>query len=159
MKATERILFKKGRRIICYIDIMPNKIEVKTGKPSDATCISWHYQPNELEKAKYTAKEFFDNCTRIWTHTIRQERTHQHGAPFFAYSPQGKKKQQPTKTKSRGRKQDTQSRQECWRKKENEGQNTPQAFNPPNHSRTQKPHKPRKAPRQYKPTPTTYKPK
>ena len=30
--------------------------------------------------------------------------------------------------------------------------NTPQASNPPNHSRTQKPHKPRKAPRQYKPT-------
>ena len=44
---------------------MPNKIEVKTGKPSDACCISWHYQPDELEKAKYTAKEFFDNCTRI----------------------------------------------------------------------------------------------
>ena len=62
---TERILFKKGRRIICYIDIMPNKIEVKTGKPSDACCISWHYQPDELEKAKYTAREFFDNCTRI----------------------------------------------------------------------------------------------
>ena len=64
---TERILFKKGRRIICYIDIMPEKIEVKTGKPSDATCISWIYQPNELERAKATATEFFDNVTRIWT--------------------------------------------------------------------------------------------
>ena len=62
---TERILFKKGRRIICYIDIMPEKIEVKTGKPSDATCISWKYQPNELERAKATATEFFDNVTRI----------------------------------------------------------------------------------------------
>ena len=62
---TERILFKKGRRIICYIDIMPEKIEVKTGKPSDSCCISWYYQPDELEKAKYTAREFFDNCTRI----------------------------------------------------------------------------------------------
>ena len=61
---TERILFKKGRRIICYIDIMPEKIEVKTGKPSDATCISWIYQPNELERAKATATEFFDNVTR-----------------------------------------------------------------------------------------------
>ena len=46
---------------------MPEKIEVKTGKPSDATCISWKYQPNELEKAKATATEFFDNVTRIWT--------------------------------------------------------------------------------------------
>ena len=65
MKTTERILFKKGRRIICYIDIMSEKIEVKTGKPSDACCISWHYQPNELERAKATATEFFDNVTRI----------------------------------------------------------------------------------------------
>ena len=73
---------------------MPNKIEVKTGKPSDACCISWHYQPDELEKAKATATEFFDNCTRIWTHTTEQERT-QEIAPFlFAYSPKGKKKQQ-----------------------------------------------------------------
>ena len=74
---TERILFKKGRRIICYIDIMPEKIEVKTGKPSDATCISWNYQPNELERAKATATEFFDNVTRIWTtkqaHNKRRE--------------------------------------------------------------------------------------
>ena len=46
---------------------MPEKIEVKTGKPSDATCISWIYQPNELERAKATATEFFDNVTRIWT--------------------------------------------------------------------------------------------
>ena len=45
---------------------MPEKIEVKTGKPSDATCISWKYQPNELEKAKATATEVFDNVTRIW---------------------------------------------------------------------------------------------
>ena len=65
MKTTERILFKKGRRIICYIDIMPEKIKVKTGKPSDATCIAWEYKPDELEKAKYTAREFFDNVTRI----------------------------------------------------------------------------------------------
>ena len=46
---------------------MPEKIKVRTGKPSDATCISWEYQPDELEKAKATATEFFDNVTRIWT--------------------------------------------------------------------------------------------
>ena len=63
---------------------MPNKIEVKTGKPSDATCISWHYQPDELEKAKYTAKEFFDNCTRIWTHPQQDERGRTNTErPFF----------------------------------------------------------------------------
>ena len=44
---------------------MPEKIKVKTGKPSDICCISWEYKPNELEKAKYTAREFFDNATRI----------------------------------------------------------------------------------------------
>ena len=44
---------------------MADKIKVKTGKPSDATCISWEYQPDELEKAKATATEFFDNCTRL----------------------------------------------------------------------------------------------
>ena len=65
MKTTERILFKKGRSIICYIDIMPEKIKVRTGKPSDATCIAWEYKPDELEKAKATATEFFDNCTRF----------------------------------------------------------------------------------------------
>lgn len=65
MKTTERILFKKGRRIICFIDIMPDKIKVRTGKPSDATCISWTYQPSELEKAKATATEFFNNYTNI----------------------------------------------------------------------------------------------
>ena len=62
---TERILFKKGRRIVCYIDIMPERIKVRTGKPSNSCCISWEYKPNELEKAKATAKEFFDNVTRI----------------------------------------------------------------------------------------------
>ena len=65
MKTTERILFKKGRRIVCYIDIMPERIKVRTGKPSDQCCISWDYQPNELERAKATATEFFDNVTRI----------------------------------------------------------------------------------------------
>lgn len=65
MKTTERILFKKGRTIVCYIDIMPDKIKVRTGKPSDACCIAWEYKPNELERAKATATEFFDNCTRF----------------------------------------------------------------------------------------------
>ena len=64
-KDMERILFKKGRTIVCYIDIMPEKIKVRTGKPSDACCIAWEYKPNELERAKATATEFFNNYTRI----------------------------------------------------------------------------------------------
>ena len=44
---------------------MPERIKVRTGKPSDATCISWEYQPTELEKAKATATEFFNKYTRI----------------------------------------------------------------------------------------------
>ena len=66
---------------------MPEKIKVRTGKPSDSCCISWEYQPNELEKAKYTAREFFDNVTRIWTHITHEARTQ--GAkplrPFFLH--------------------------------------------------------------------------
>lgn len=65
MKTTERILFKKGRAIVCYIDILPEKIKVRTGKPSDACCIAWEYKPNELERAKATATEFFNNYTSI----------------------------------------------------------------------------------------------
>ena len=63
---TERILFKKGRRVICYINIYPERICVRTGKPSDPSCIGWTYQPNELEKAKATATEYFNNYTSIF---------------------------------------------------------------------------------------------
>ena len=62
---TERILFKKGRTIVCYIDILPERIKVRTGKPSVSFCISWEYLPSELEQAKATATEFFNNYTRI----------------------------------------------------------------------------------------------
>lgn len=44
---------------------MPEKIKVRTGKPSDSCCISWEYKSNELEKAKATATEFFNNYTSI----------------------------------------------------------------------------------------------
>lgn len=44
---------------------MPEKIKVRTGKPSDACCIAWEYKPSELEQAKATATEFFNNYTRI----------------------------------------------------------------------------------------------
>ena len=156
MKTTERILFKKGRRIICYIDIMPEKIKVKNGKPSDSCCISWEYQPNELEKAKATATEFFDNVTRIWTLTTHEERTQgKHFAPFlFACSPQGKKKTQRQSKKGKTMQEDKQRQPEQSRTKRERqnkkasqkdkiegkrrkiGANTPQAFYPPNRSRT-----------------------
>ena len=119
---TERILFKKGRRIICYIDIMPEKIEVKTGKPSDATCISWKYQPNELERAKATATEFFDNVTRIWTLTTEQERT-QEIAPFlFAYIPQGKRKQRQKPQGHKNKQDKRTSKRQPEQSRQGEGQ-------------------------------------
>ena len=109
---TDRILFKKGRRIVCYIDIMPERIKVRTGKPSDSCCISWEYKPNELEKAKATATEFFDNVTRIWTTEQNTERgrKEQHFAPFlFAHT--SVREKETTTYKERGQ-EDKQRKQE-----------------------------------------------
>lgn len=43
----DRELWKNGRRIICYIETVEDDkgigFIVKTGKPSDATCLSWRY--------------------------------------------------------------------------------------------------------------------
>ena len=84
--------------------------------------------------------------------------------PFFlSVHPKGKESQQPQprpkdKPQSQAGKQATKQSRRAGRKQdkrtkeENERQNTQQAPKPPNHSRVQKPHKPRKAPRQYKPT-------
>ena len=71
----------------------------------------------------------------------------------------GKQAKQEAKQESRTRGQeDKQGKQEQKDKKEDKredkiGANTPQALKPPNYTRTQKPHKPRKAPKQHKPTP------
>lgn len=56
-------LYKKGRRIICYIKQSGGEFIVCTGKPSDACCISWHY--DNIESAEFTAKEYFDNRTNF----------------------------------------------------------------------------------------------
>lgn len=56
---TNQILFKVGRKIICYIVKDSNGWVVKTGKPSDVSCLSWHY--HDLESAKKTANEYFEN--------------------------------------------------------------------------------------------------
>ena len=144
---TDRILFKKGRRIVCYIDIMPERIKVRTGKPSDSCCISWEYKPNELEKAKATATEFFDNVTRIWTTEQNTERgrKEQHFAPFlFAHTSEREKETTtPTKGKPRTSHKERQGKERGqakdnkgkapedmrrrW-KKEKIGANTPQAI-------------------------------
>ena len=46
---------------ICTIDStdVESRIISNTGKPSDACCISWHY--DNIEAAEFTAKEYFDN--------------------------------------------------------------------------------------------------
>lgn len=57
--------YKKGRRVVCYIAISDKAARVCTGKPSDAVCLSWRYSLNELDKARATAREYFENYTRI----------------------------------------------------------------------------------------------
>jgi len=49
---------KKGR-IRCYITEEKNGFSVCTGKPSDSSCLCWHYKT--LSEAEETAKEYFEN--------------------------------------------------------------------------------------------------
>lgn len=52
--------YKHNKKYICYIEKSLNgDFIVKTGKPSDITCLSWHYK-TEFE-AIATATEFFTN--------------------------------------------------------------------------------------------------
>ncbi|MFR3694912.1 MAG: hypothetical protein ACLTW0_01860 [Alistipes ihumii] len=58
-----RDLLKYGKKTICYIDEYDNgTFKVKTGKPSDAVCISWTYESRK--NAVATAIEFFNNYTQ-----------------------------------------------------------------------------------------------
>ena len=84
---------------------------------------------------------------------------------FFVLSEREKEtkkaQEQPTK-RAKTRQEDNRIREDKRKSKEHKRRqrrgkieaNTLQAFNPPNHSRTQKPHKPRKAHKQHKPTRT-----
>lgn len=60
----QRIFYKQNRRIICYIDITAERIAVRTGKPSDPCCLSWYYDPNDLDTAKKTAQSYYEQYTR-----------------------------------------------------------------------------------------------
>ena len=55
--------YKLKKRIICYIRQGKDKFFVCTGKPSDASCLSWQY--STLTDAEKTAKEFFRNYTKF----------------------------------------------------------------------------------------------
>lgn len=58
-----RDLLKYGKKTICYIDEYDNgTLKVKTGKPSDAVCISWVYE--RRIDALATAVEYFYNHTQ-----------------------------------------------------------------------------------------------
>jgi len=56
-------LFKHNRKTVCYIEQYKDKFHVKTGKPSDASCISWTY--DNLNDAETTATEYFNNRTNF----------------------------------------------------------------------------------------------
>ena len=51
--------YKNKNKIICYITKNNNVFKVCTGKPSDASCLSWQYS-TEFE-AIATATEYFTN--------------------------------------------------------------------------------------------------
>ena len=51
--------YKNKNKIICYITENNGIYKVCTGKPSDASCLSWQYK-TEFE-AIATATEFFTN--------------------------------------------------------------------------------------------------
>lgn len=56
--------FKHNKKIVCYIKQHKNTFYVCTGKPSDATCISWTY--SNIEEAKQTAENYFTNRTNFF---------------------------------------------------------------------------------------------
>lgn len=56
--------YKNGRRIICYITHYNGIFSACTGKPSDASCISWRY--DNLSEAEFTANEYFNNRTKFF---------------------------------------------------------------------------------------------
>ena len=55
-------LFKKKRKIVCYVFKDSKGFHTFTGKPSDSSCIGWTY--NNLKDAMNTAEEYFENYTR-----------------------------------------------------------------------------------------------
>ena len=54
---------KIGRRIVCYIVKETGQYRVCTGKPSDATCLSWTY--DELNEARRTFTELLKNYKEV----------------------------------------------------------------------------------------------
>ena len=56
----ERRIFKRGKRIVCYMDIYDNKVSVHLGKPSDATGFRWLYDKSEIEQAMKTVDKLLN---------------------------------------------------------------------------------------------------
>lgn len=57
-----RDLLKHGKTIVCYIDEYSNgELIVRTGKPSEAFCISWNY--SSRADAVATATEYYNDYT------------------------------------------------------------------------------------------------
>lgn len=55
--------YKHKRRVVCYIEqTQAGQFKACTGKPSDATRISWTY--NTQAEAEATAQEYFNNYTQ-----------------------------------------------------------------------------------------------
>ena len=63
--------YKHDKKTICHIKHYENKHIVCTGKPSDASCISWTY--TDKSEAEKTAKEYFENRTTFFKKTTQPE--------------------------------------------------------------------------------------
>lgn len=56
----ERKLFKRGRRIVCYMNVYDNKVAVHLGKPSDNIGFVWMYDKDEMDAAMRTVDDIMN---------------------------------------------------------------------------------------------------
>lgn len=56
----QRVLYKRGRRTICYMDIYDNKVSVHLGKPSDNTGFRWLYDKSDMAAAMQTVDDLLN---------------------------------------------------------------------------------------------------
>ena len=57
-------LFKKNRKIICYVFKDSKGFHTFTGKPSDSVCVGWDYE--NLRDAMKQAKEYFNSYIKLF---------------------------------------------------------------------------------------------
>ena len=108
----------------------------------------------EFEHSRHTKRGRTNTARPFFLRVVRKGKGNNNHTQRATKTMQEDKERQPEQrrtTSIKGGKHRSKRRKQ-GQKKMKTGANTQQAIKPPNHSRTQKPHKPRKAPRQHKPT-------